>query len=258
MINSSSSSRTQRRRRRSMGHSGNGRPPRQRSRRLVPPMRVRLIPPRGCHHKAPPQPCALTTIAHSTNKHQRVASAKCGRRASPSSPSAPGRCIGPPALGVRRGPFEDLRTKRNLATATRTTGRRARSRGARCYRGLAVALRREAARVRDRGGLVGADADGVRRAARRDHAARDRAHDRRRNEHDDTLHLLLEVGFVRVRAHPIDAVPQRRARGRPERAQVVQHRERLVPRGGVSRKECPSLTNMSNCRAWAAQRTARA
>ena len=50
----------QSRRRRSMGYGRAGRPLRQRGRRLPPPMRARLTPPHGRHHKAPPQPCALT------------------------------------------------------------------------------------------------------------------------------------------------------------------------------------------------------
>ena len=61
--------RAQSRRRRSMGHVSTGRPPRQRGpvaragARLSPPMRAWLKQPHGRHHKAPPQPCALTTKA---------------------------------------------------------------------------------------------------------------------------------------------------------------------------------------------------
>ena len=47
--------RTQSRRRRSMGYGRTGRPPRQRIRRLPPPMRAWLTLPHGRHHKAPPQ-----------------------------------------------------------------------------------------------------------------------------------------------------------------------------------------------------------
>ena len=55
------STRAQSRRRRSMGYGNTGPPPRQRGARLVPPMRAWLTPPHGRRHKAPPQPCALTT-----------------------------------------------------------------------------------------------------------------------------------------------------------------------------------------------------
>ena len=57
------------RRRRSMGHASTGRTPRQRGPveragvRLSPPMRAWLKQPHGRHHKARPQPCALTTRA---------------------------------------------------------------------------------------------------------------------------------------------------------------------------------------------------
>ena len=57
--------RAQSRRRRSMGYGDTGPPPpppRQRGRRPVPPMRAWLTQPHGRRHKAPPQPCALTTI----------------------------------------------------------------------------------------------------------------------------------------------------------------------------------------------------
>ena len=53
--------RTQSRRRRSMGYGKTGRPPRQRGARLVPLMRACLTSPHRRRHKAPPQPCALTT-----------------------------------------------------------------------------------------------------------------------------------------------------------------------------------------------------
>ena len=53
--------RAQSRRRRSMGHGRTGRPPRQWGARLPPPMRAWLTQPHGRRHKAPPQPCALTT-----------------------------------------------------------------------------------------------------------------------------------------------------------------------------------------------------
>ena len=53
--------RAQSRRRRSMGYGRTGRPPRQRGRRLPPPMQAWLTQPHGRRHKAPPQPCALTT-----------------------------------------------------------------------------------------------------------------------------------------------------------------------------------------------------
>ena len=43
-----------------------GRPPRQRGGRLAPPMRAWLTPPHGRRHKAPPQPCALTTKMQSS------------------------------------------------------------------------------------------------------------------------------------------------------------------------------------------------
>ena len=49
-----------------MGHGNTGRPPQQRGRRLVRPMRALLTPPHGRHHKPPPQPCALTTTASGT------------------------------------------------------------------------------------------------------------------------------------------------------------------------------------------------
>ena len=57
----------QSRRRRSMGQAKTGRSPRQRGpvaragARPFPPMRAWLDQPHGRHHKAPPQPCALTT-----------------------------------------------------------------------------------------------------------------------------------------------------------------------------------------------------
>jgi len=60
-------SRAQSRRRRSMGHVKTWCPPRQRGPVaraggfLLPPMRAWLEQPHGRHHKAPPQPCALTT-----------------------------------------------------------------------------------------------------------------------------------------------------------------------------------------------------
>ena len=59
--------RAQSRRRRSMGYGNTGRSLRQRSRSLVPPMRAWLTQPHSRHHKAPPQPCALTTytLGHS-------------------------------------------------------------------------------------------------------------------------------------------------------------------------------------------------
>ena len=55
--------RAQSRRRRSMGYGGTGPPPRQRGVRLVPLIRAWLTLPHGRHHKAPPWPCALTTIS---------------------------------------------------------------------------------------------------------------------------------------------------------------------------------------------------
>ena len=52
----------QSRRRRSMEYGGTGPSLRQWGGRLVPPpMRAWLTPPHGRRHKAPPQPCALTT-----------------------------------------------------------------------------------------------------------------------------------------------------------------------------------------------------
>ena len=57
----------QSRRRRSMGQAKTGRSPRQRGpvaragARPLPPMRAWLEQPHGRRHKAPPQPCALTT-----------------------------------------------------------------------------------------------------------------------------------------------------------------------------------------------------
>ena len=53
--------RAQSRRRRSAGYGDTGRPPRQWGARLVPPMRAWLTPPHGRRHRAPLQPCALTT-----------------------------------------------------------------------------------------------------------------------------------------------------------------------------------------------------
>jgi hypothetical protein len=47
-----------------------GRPPRQRGRRLSPPVRARLTPPHGRHHKAPPPPCALTTSRGARRPHR--------------------------------------------------------------------------------------------------------------------------------------------------------------------------------------------
>ena len=63
--------RAQSRRRRSMGYARTGVPPRQRGpvalagRFPPPPMRAWLEQPHGRHHKAPPQPCALTTTSTS-------------------------------------------------------------------------------------------------------------------------------------------------------------------------------------------------
>ena len=60
-------SRAQSRRHRSVGYARSRVPPRQRGpvaragRFLPPPMRAWLEQPHGRHHKAPPQPCALTT-----------------------------------------------------------------------------------------------------------------------------------------------------------------------------------------------------
>ena len=59
--------RAQSRRRRSMGQAKTGCPPRQQGpvaragRFPLPPMRAWLEQPHGRRHKAPPQPCALTT-----------------------------------------------------------------------------------------------------------------------------------------------------------------------------------------------------